>query len=176
MALPPKYPRWPVLDVGLMPSFLFQRPESPCGLLGNHPGSYTTIERFLGGKAKKVSIAQVDGRLLKPSALADLYNVAAKNPGFGPRAFETFTTIQTVPKLDDETTADLRKTVLEVWSGAFRSTYCWMMWSEPTRFVIEVSVDYEDGSQASLVTDGWHVQLYDREGKVSFLRLWPAAQ
>jgi hypothetical protein len=71
--------------------------------------------------------------------------------------------------------AEIQSRIMEVWLGVFRSAYCFMAWSEVTSWNLEASVEYEDGKRSSLLMDGWiHVQVKDREGRLWFLRLWPA--
>jgi hypothetical protein len=45
------------------------------------------------------------------------------------------------------------------------------LWAEVTLWNIEASVEYEDGKRALVLTDGWHIEVQDREGKQWFTRL-----
>ena len=68
----------------------------------------------------------------------------------------------------------IREEVQKVWLGAFYGASSYLGWAEGTIWNIEVSVEYEDGKRCSLITDGGHVRVQDREGKYWFIRLWPA--
>jgi hypothetical protein len=39
---------------------------------------------------------------------------------------------------------------------------------------IRATVEYEDGKKSTMLTDGLHVQVQDREGKYWYMREWPA--
>jgi hypothetical protein len=67
-----------------------------------------------------------------------------------------------------------REEVQKVWLGAFHDASSYLGWAEGTIWNIEVSVEYEDGKRSSLLTDGGHVRVQDRQGKYWFIRLWPA--
>jgi len=71
--------------------------------------------------------------------------------------------------------AEVRSRIMDVWLGVFGLASCAMMWSEMTRWNLEASVEYEDGSLGTILTDGVHVALQDRKGRVWYIRLWPAA-
>jgi hypothetical protein len=75
------------------------------------------------------------------------------------------------PKL---TSVQIREEVQRVWLGVFWDASSYLGWAEGTIWNIEVSVEYEDGKRSSLITDGVHVRVQDREGKYWFIRLWPA--
>jgi hypothetical protein len=75
----------------------------------------------------------------------------------------------------EATPAEIQSRTMEVWLGVFRSAYCFMAWSEVTFWNLEASVEYEDGTRSSILMDGWiHVQVKDHEGRLWFIRLWPA--
>jgi hypothetical protein len=75
------------------------------------------------------------------------------------------------PKLDE-----IRKLIRKVWHGSFQSAACGILWSEGGGWSIECALEFEDGKQGLLITDGVHVALRDHEGKNWFFRLLPAAQ
>jgi hypothetical protein len=56
-----------------------------------------------------------------------------------------------------------------------RSADAALLWSEMTFFNLLASVEYEDGTHVQLLTDGLHVGLVDRDGRMWFTRLCPAA-
>lgn len=71
---------------------------------------------------------------------------------------------------------DLRNSVTKVWKGEFQSADCYIAWDEFTLWSVEAVVDFNDGKQSELITDGMHVALQDHNGKSWFFRLLPAAQ
>lgn len=73
-------------------------------------------------------------------------------------------------------TDELRKLIKSVWRGRFQSASCSILWSEGVLWSIECTLEFKDGKQGMLTTDGTHVALRDHEGKDWFLRLLPAAQ
>ena len=72
------------------------------------------------------------------------------------------------------TPAQIKQEVRRVWLGVFWDASCYLGWAEGNFWNIQASVEYEDGERASLLTDGGHVQVQDRQGKYWFIRLWPA--
>ncbi len=75
------------------------------------------------------------------------------------------------PKSDE-----IRKLIKTVWHGTFQFASCGILWSEGTLWSIECTLEFKDGKQGVLITDGVHVALRDHEGKNWFFRLLPAAQ
>ena len=71
---------------------------------------------------------------------------------------------------------ELLNTVRRVWQGRFQSVSCYMSWDEATFWTVEAVVEFEDGRQGELITDGMHVALQGHNGKSWFFRLLPAAQ
>jgi hypothetical protein len=71
---------------------------------------------------------------------------------------------------------ELRATIKKVWQGTFRAGFCQIAWAEYTSWSIEAVIEFEDGKESTLVTDGVDVALQDHEGKSWFFRLYPAAQ
>jgi hypothetical protein len=66
--------------------------------------------------------------------------------------------------------------VRKVWQGSFQSADCGILWSEGNMWSIEFALEFEDGKQGLLITDGRHVALCDHDAKNWFFRLLPAAQ
>lgn len=66
--------------------------------------------------------------------------------------------------------------IRRVWLGRFQSAGCGILWSEVGMWSIECTLEFEDGKQGVLITDGTHVALRDHDGKNWFFRLLPAAQ
>ena len=71
---------------------------------------------------------------------------------------------------------EIRKLIRNVWLGSFQSAACGILWSEAGTWSIECALEFEDGKQGLLITDGVHVALRDHEGRNWFFRLLPAAQ
>ena len=71
---------------------------------------------------------------------------------------------------------ELEKTLRKVWLGQFQSAACRILWAETTFWSIEFVLQFEDGKQGTLITDGVHVALEDHDGNACFFRLLPAAQ
>lgn len=71
---------------------------------------------------------------------------------------------------------EIRKLLTSVWLGSFLSASCGILWSEGVLWSIECTLEFEDGKQGVLITDGIHVALRDHEDKNWFFRLLPAAQ
>jgi hypothetical protein len=71
---------------------------------------------------------------------------------------------------------EIKTFVRKVWQGSFQGAACGILWDEGAWWSIESAVEFEDGRQGLLVTDGTHVALRDHEGKNWFFRLLPAAQ
>jgi hypothetical protein len=72
--------------------------------------------------------------------------------------------------------SDVPKTLEKVWNGQFQTAWCRIDWAEMTLWSIEANVEFEDGKQAKLYTDGSHVAFQDHAGNSWFIRLLPAAQ
>ena len=80
-----------------------------------------------------------------------------------------------VVRHDPRLTADqIEEEVRKVWLGIFHYATCQIEWDEGNIWNIRATVEYEDGKKSSLLTDGLHVQLQDREGKYWYMREWPA--
>lgn len=79
---------------------------------------------------------------------------------------------QSEPAKPDE----IRKLIGNVWDGSFQSAACGMLWSEGGAWSIECALEFQDGKQGLLITDGVHVALRDHEGEKWFFRLLPAGQ
>jgi hypothetical protein len=71
---------------------------------------------------------------------------------------------------------DPRILVRKVWAGEFQDAYGYQAWDEVTLWTVEAIVDFDDGKESELITDGMHVALQDHDGKSWFFRLLPAAQ
>lgn len=74
------------------------------------------------------------------------------------------------------TAEEVRKSMTKVWQGKFQASFCQIPWAEPTFWSIESILEFEDGRQGALITDGVHVALQNHDGKNWFFRLSPAAQ
>jgi len=59
----------------------------------------------------------------------------------------------------------VRDEVRRAWFGIFWHATSAITWAEYTSWNIEATVEYEDGKRASILTDGGHVQVQDRDGK-----------
>jgi hypothetical protein len=70
----------------------------------------------------------------------------------------------------------IQKLVRNAWQGSFQSAACGILWSEGAAWSIESALEFEDGEQGVLITDGIHFALRDHDGKNWFFRLLPAAQ
>ncbi len=70
--------------------------------------------------------------------------------------------------------AQIRAQVLKVWNGTFSYASPRINWAEGNEWNIEASVEYEDGTNSSLVTDGMHVEVESQDGRHWFRRLRPA--
>jgi hypothetical protein len=70
----------------------------------------------------------------------------------------------------DQIKAEVRK----VWLGIFQYATCQIEWDEGTLWNVLATVEYEDGRKSSILTDGLHGQVQDREGKYWYMREWPA--
>jgi hypothetical protein len=86
---------------------------------------------------------------------------------------KTIRVVRHDPRLSaDQIKEELRK----VWLGIFHYATCQIEWDEGTFWNIRATVEYEDGRKSSILTDGLHVQVQDREGKYWFMREWPAVE
>jgi hypothetical protein len=80
-----------------------------------------------------------------------------------------------VVRYDPRLTPDqIKEEVRKVWHGIFHDATCQIVWDEYTYWNILATVEYEDGRKSSILTDGMHVQVQDREGKYWYMREWPA--
>jgi hypothetical protein len=68
---------------------------------------------------------------------------------------------------------DIPKILRNVWESTLDEAECGIVWSEATFWTIEAALDFEDGKQGLLITDGSHVALRDYESKSWFFRLLP---
>ncbi len=83
-------------------------------------------------------------------------------------------TIRVIRHDPNLTSSQVRDKVRKVWLGSFWHATSQITWAEANFWNIEATVEYEDGKRISILTDGGHVQVQDREGKYWFIRLWPA--
>ena len=74
------------------------------------------------------------------------------------------------------TPSQIREKVRRVWLGLFDQATPSIIWSEPNVRAIDASVEYEDGTHTSILTDGWHVQVQYLEGERWYIRLWPSVE
>lgn len=72
------------------------------------------------------------------------------------------------------TPAQVKEEFRKVWLGVFRSPSCFIPWDEGGSWNLRAVVEFEDGKRTSLLTDGGHVEVQDREGNYWYLREWPA--
>jgi hypothetical protein len=70
----------------------------------------------------------------------------------------------------------MQETLSRVWNGKFQYASCQLAWDEGTLWTIEADIEFADGTQRELLTDGSHVAFQDFAGKNWFVRLLPAAQ
>jgi len=68
------------------------------------------------------------------------------------------------------TPKEAREVVEKVWSKQFGWMACQIQWDEGFGFAVEAVLDFEDGKQGLMITDGTHVGLQDHEGNHWFLR------
>jgi hypothetical protein len=80
------------------------------------------------------------------------------------------------PRYYHQKFSQLPQTVLSVWNGKFQFSTCFIGWAEPNWWSVEARLEFVDGKQGVLVTDGTHVALKDHDGATWFFRLLPAAQ
>ena len=71
---------------------------------------------------------------------------------------------------------DLRKTIGNVWQGKFQSAFCMVAWDEGALWSIEAAVEFYDGAESKIFSDGNHVAFQDHDGRGWFVRLLPSAQ
>jgi hypothetical protein len=84
---------------------------------------------------------------------------------------KTIRVVRYDPRLTpDQIKAEVRK----VWLGIFHYATCQPGWAEGNLWNILAMVEYDDGRKSSILTDGGHVQVQDREGKYWYMREWPA--
>jgi len=106
--------------------------EGLCAVEFTH---FLSIEEFVGGRVKKITVVRYDPQL---------------------------------------THDQIKQEVRKVWLGIFHYATCVIGWDEGALWNILATVEYEDGSKSSILTDGGHVQVQDREGKFRYMREWPA--
>jgi hypothetical protein len=82
----------------------------------------------------------------------------------------------TANRSEEELWSEAVETILKVWAGEFRSAGAEIGWQEGAFWSISAVINYANGRQGSLLTDGVHVKLKDSQGRDWFLRLLPAAQ
>jgi hypothetical protein len=71
---------------------------------------------------------------------------------------------------------ELPEALRDVWNGQFQSASCQIAWDEGTLWSITAIVEFEDGKQSKLITDGSHIAFQDHSGRNWFVRLLPSAQ
>ena len=72
--------------------------------------------------------------------------------------------------IQELTPDQIKDEVRKVWVGIFNYLTCQIEWAEGTFWNIQATVEYEDGRKSSILTDGGHVQVQDREGKYWYMR------
>jgi hypothetical protein len=70
----------------------------------------------------------------------------------------------------------IREMLIKAWRGRFQYAECFQMWDEGVFWKCSASIEYYIGAPGELITDGSHVYVKDRDGKIWFLRLLPGAQ
>jgi hypothetical protein len=73
------------------------------------------------------------------------------------------------------TPAQIKDEVQRMWLGLFAMPTPSKTWPESNAWNIEASVEYEDEMHASILIDGTHVKVQDRNGRYWFIRVWTAA-
>jgi len=72
------------------------------------------------------------------------------------------------------TPLEIKQEVRNVWLGRFRNATCQIGWAEGEMWSFKAIIEFDGGSAGSLMSDGSHVQVQDRNGKYWFCRLRPA--
>jgi hypothetical protein len=78
------------------------------------------------------------------------------------------------PKASQPTPSELQQEVRNIWLGTFHHATCQIIWAEGALWNIRGIVEHDDGKRSSLMSDGLHVEVQDRNGKFWFIRLRPA--
>jgi hypothetical protein len=81
--------------------------------------------------------------------------------------------IRVVNHLPNTTPVQIRELLRKVWLGTFSSASCGIDWAEGTYWTVEATIEFDDGKQCSLLTDGGHVRVRDRSGEYWYMRLSP---
>jgi len=63
------------------------------------------------------------------------------------------------------TPLEIQQEVRHVWLGRFRYAYCQIRWAEGEMWSFKATIEFDDGSAGSLMSDGLHVQLQGRNGQ-----------
>jgi hypothetical protein len=69
---------------------------------------------------------------------------------------------------------EIQERIRDIWTRGIDMAACYGMWHEPEFWNIQATIEFEDGKSVSLVTDGTHVRIEDRDGTFWFIRLSPA--
>jgi hypothetical protein len=80
------------------------------------------------------------------------------------------------PGTKPPTPDEVRQRLKAVWQRKFQVAFCQIAWAEMTFWSVAAVVEFEDGKQSPLITDGVHVALQNYNGNSAFFRLLPAAQ
>ena len=80
------------------------------------------------------------------------------------------------PGTKPPTPDEVRQRLKTVWQRTFQVAFCQIAWAEMTFWSVAAVVEFEDGKQSPLITDGVHVALQNYNGNSAFFRLLPAAQ
>jgi len=71
----------------------------------------------------------------------------------------------------------IKEILKKVWQGKLlEGADCQILWSEVTFWSIQSELEFADGKEGALFTDGLHVALRAHDGAIWFSRLMPAAQ
>jgi hypothetical protein len=71
---------------------------------------------------------------------------------------------------------ELRKMIGKAWQGKFQSASCMINWDEGASWSVEAVVEFYDGTESKIFSDGSHVAFQDHDGHGWFVRLLPSAQ
>ena len=92
------------------------------------------------------------------------------------KTVRTIRVVSFAPMSDSRIFDHLKTRLLDIWTGKVQSSYCYIAWAEPTLWLVEAELEFEDGKRGVLISDGLHVALRDHNGRTWYLRLLPAAQ
>lgn len=144
------------------------------------PSSPTiVVESSLASPESQTTIQQLQKKVISLGCNPN------RAPNFGFRKFDsplsigdslggrvkTIRVVGFTPIAERHTFRQLPEDLRLVWSAKFQSSSCFLAWAEPNLWFVEARLEFEDGTEGLLITDGGSVVIRGHDGTTWYIRL-----